>query len=91
MGPYVGGRRLPDVMKLTTGHQGKARIKTSAPVLDESLSFLEGYLGIDFFFYAVLETCCKAGCQYGELGQDSKLPALSLDSGQSPNPLSQAH
>lgn len=50
MGPYVGGGRLPDVMKLTTGHQGKARIKTSAPVLDESLSFLEGYLGIDFFF-----------------------------------------
>lgn len=63
MGPYVRGRRFPDVVRFTTAHQGKAVIKTPAPVLDESLSSLEGYLGIDFFFfYAILETCCKAGC-----------------------------
>ena len=47
-----------------------------APVLDESLSSSEGYLGIAIM--ATLETCCKAGAQYRELGQDSNLTGVGL-------------
>ena len=70
------GKRLPEAM---WSSQGKTRIKSptlEASVFDESLSSLEGYLGLDIM--ATLVKCCKASSQYGELGQDSKLPAADL-------------
>lgn len=73
------GKRLPEAM---WSFQGKTRIKSptlEASVFDESLSSLEGYLGLDM---ATLVKCCKASSQYGELGHDSKLPAVDLAIGQ---------
>lgn len=48
-------------------------------------------LGIDRFFMATLELCCKVGCQHRKLGQDFKLPVLSLVFDQPLNSSSRAH